>query len=235
MIRFPKTDTTLLTAIMLVLGLSVTIAQWDQNLFGTRFAIEDGPVEYATALFLILSGGVLLQSKSQLISAHRMGRAFTTLYATVFFLAAAEEISWGQRIFGWGTGDFFAANNFQDETNLHNLVVGDVHLATTVFGTLLSLVILLYLVGLPLLTPRLTWLAGLMKKIALPIPGKRHALIAVVATLVIGAIDAPRKWEVYELVFALLTVSIFLNPSNRLYRKQNRPARITMGWWYDPA
>lgn len=33
-----------------------------------------------------------------------------------------EEISWGQRIFGWSTTGVFAEINGQDETNLHNIV-----------------------------------------------------------------------------------------------------------------
>lgn len=33
-----------------------------------------------------------------------------------------EEISWGQRIFGWSTQGVFAEINAQDETNLHNIV-----------------------------------------------------------------------------------------------------------------
>jgi hypothetical protein len=34
---------------------------------------------------------------------------------------AGEEISWGQRIFGWATPDFFRENNIQGETNFHNM------------------------------------------------------------------------------------------------------------------
>jgi hypothetical protein len=43
----------------------------------------------------------------------------------LLFFGAGEEISWGQRIFGWGTPDELAKNNLQGETNLHNLEVID--------------------------------------------------------------------------------------------------------------
>ena len=47
-------------------------------------------------------------------------------------------------------------------------------------------------------------------------PGLRHTLFAVAASLVIVAMgDQNRKWEVYELIFSLLMVSIFLMPQNR--------------------
>ena len=42
--------------------------------------------------------------------------------SVVFFGAGLEEISWGQRLFGWQTPEGFKALNYQQETSLHNLV-----------------------------------------------------------------------------------------------------------------
>lgn len=39
----------------------------------------------------------------------------------ILFVLGGEEISWGQRLFGWGTPGVLARANKQDETNLHNL------------------------------------------------------------------------------------------------------------------
>ncbi|MDY7021056.1 MAG: hypothetical protein SWJ54_06795, partial [Cyanobacteriota bacterium] len=36
------------------------------------------------------------------------------------FYVAGEEISWGQHIVGWESGDFWKTINDQEETNLHN-------------------------------------------------------------------------------------------------------------------
>lgn len=41
----------------------------------------------------------------------------------LFFFGAGEEISWGQRIFGFKTPESLAQVNKQDELNLHNLTV----------------------------------------------------------------------------------------------------------------
>ena len=41
--------------------------------------------------------------------------------AGVLFVAAGEEVSWGQRVFGIETPDAFVDDNRQDELNLHNL------------------------------------------------------------------------------------------------------------------
>ena len=52
---------------------------------------------------------------------------------TVLFFIAGEEISWGQRIFGYMTPDWVAERNIQKEFNLHNLGVlfGSLYLSLT--------------------------------------------------------------------------------------------------------
>ena len=51
-------------------------------------------------------------------------RLFFITLAIACFYVIMEEISWGQRIFGWGTSEFFKKNNLQGETNLHNMLTG---------------------------------------------------------------------------------------------------------------
>ena len=46
---------------------------------------------------------------------------FFLLLAMLFFFGGGEEISWGQRIFGWSTPQTFEQANIQRETNIHNL------------------------------------------------------------------------------------------------------------------
>jgi len=43
------------------------------------------------------------------------------LLSLLFFFGGGEEISWGQRIFGWKTPETFEKENIQRETNIHNL------------------------------------------------------------------------------------------------------------------
>jgi len=51
----------------------------------------------------------------------RLARLALLALAVVFFFGAGEEISWGQRIFGFGTPEELARVNIQGETNVHNL------------------------------------------------------------------------------------------------------------------
>lgn len=51
-------------------------------------------------------------------------RDYSMLMAGIlFFFIFGEEISWGQRIIGIESGEFFKESNIQGETNLHNLKV----------------------------------------------------------------------------------------------------------------
>lgn len=42
--------------------------------------------------------------------------------AILTFLAAMEEMSWGQHLFHFSSSEFFLENNLQEETNLHNFM-----------------------------------------------------------------------------------------------------------------
>lgn len=180
--------------------------------FSTVFAREDGVVEYGTAILLALGGAVLA-----LLAVRNAGhrRWLLGLYAFAFVFAAGEEISWGQRILGIESPEFFLENNRQDEITLHNLVVNDEQLVKFWFGHLLTLVLLLYLVALPLLYPLAGWARWLADVFAVPVPARHVAAIAVAWSLLVVWIDLSRNWEVYEFVFAALACLIFLNPVNR--------------------
>lgn len=59
-----------------------------------------------------------------------LAMALSILVTLVFVVMIGEELSWGQRIFGWTTPEAYAEINAQGETNLHNL-------ATQVFQNVL--------------------------------------------------------------------------------------------------
>lgn len=56
-------------------------------------------------------------------------RLFFGVLALACFYVVGEEISWGQRLFDIQASGFFARNNLQQETNLHNFLTGPVNTA----------------------------------------------------------------------------------------------------------
>lgn len=74
------------------------------------------------------------------------------------FFFAMEEISWGQRLLGYRPPDYFLAENFQQELNIHNVT------STALRKLTLKLVILGYGVGLAIagaIQASRRWLRGL--------------------------------------------------------------------------
>lgn len=82
---------------------------------------EDYIIENMTAIALFLSSIFLLFSAKVSIKENKFVSYLLLFIGIVFFFGAGEEISWGQRIFGWETPESIAAINDQNETNLHNV------------------------------------------------------------------------------------------------------------------
>jgi hypothetical protein len=83
---------------------------------------EDGPVEWAGAAALAIAGGAFAWLASMGSLATR-SKVWLGLLAALLLFGAGEEISWGQRIFGFETPAMVKDSNLQGETNIHNLVI----------------------------------------------------------------------------------------------------------------
>ncbi|MBW2694646.1 MAG: hypothetical protein JRE57_18810 [Deltaproteobacteria bacterium] len=91
-------------------------------------AVEDGLIENLGAAGFFAAAVLFYTAfRSSLSAGNDFGllrtnrNFFFLLLAIAFAFAGAEEISWGQRIFGWETPDSLARINSQDETTIHNL------------------------------------------------------------------------------------------------------------------
>ena len=85
----------------------------------SALAQEDALVENSTAFLFFLTALLLLA----IVARGRgvPGRWLYLLGAFAFVFAAGEEISWGQRIFGFETPSYLREINLQNEFNLHNI------------------------------------------------------------------------------------------------------------------
>ena len=80
---------------------------------------EDSWVENLTAVWFLLAG--LLLFGTALVERNFFRRCVYILGGLAMVFAAGEEISWGQRIFGFATPDFLMHLNEQKEFNVHNI------------------------------------------------------------------------------------------------------------------
>jgi hypothetical protein len=179
-----------------------------------QFIREDGPVEYPTAIFLFFSSLVCIYRVFQYRKMKKPLWILTwTLLAFLFFFAAGDEISWGQRIFGIQSGEFFQNHNLQGETNLHNLVVSGKNLNIVIFSRFMFLVLFIYFVLSRLLVWKIPFIRMLVNKFQVPLPRIQHIILMLASTLFILLINIVRQSELHELSFAFIFFLILLNPS----------------------
>ena len=81
---------------------------------------EDLVGEWAQFYFFLLT---LIVSVRLAFSSSKY-RLFFVFLGIACLYVVLEEISWGQRIFGWESPDYFKSKNLQGETNLHNIITG---------------------------------------------------------------------------------------------------------------
>lgn len=186
------------------------------------FIEEDGFVEWITVLGLL---GVVFVSINRLFTLRKEKSAFflfvTALTAILFFFAAGEEISWGQRIFGIESSDFFKQNNAQQETNLHNLVVGGQKINKIIFSTVLSIFLGIYFLLFPVLYVKWNKFKQFVNYIGIPVPRVYHAAAILVTFLLSEIIRNGKRAELLESGAALVFFLLVLYPMNgEIFKKK---------------
>jgi hypothetical protein len=83
---------------------------------------EYGPVELGTAVCFVVAGALAvgLAARTRGV-APALVRTLYLAFAAGALFAGLEEVSYGQHLVGWDSPRWFAEQNAQRETNLHNL------------------------------------------------------------------------------------------------------------------
>lgn len=177
------------------------------------FLREDAWVENLTVVFLLISSGIAIYRAIAYVGMKAPWAVFFwAMTAFLFFFAAGEEISWGQRILGIETPEFFMDKNLQNETNLHNLEIKGFKVNKWIFSRLLFAVMGFYLL---LLRPLANWsgfFRRLVAKFQVPLARWYYVMVLVGAALVFSPINLLKKSELIEFAFSLIFLLIFLNP-----------------------
>jgi hypothetical protein len=210
-----KTDKLGYAFLSFIFILSLYFGFTNGEFFNSKFTVEDGVVEYSTAVMLFLLS-ILCVYRLFTIGKNKpiLWIIGTLLFALLFFFGAGEEISWGQRILEIESSEYFKENNAQAETNLHNLVVDGKKVNKIIFSQLLMAVMVLYLLVSPILYRKQEWFKNLANKFAVPIVKWHHTIAFIISTILVAVNPPARKWEVYELAFGVIFFLIFLNPLN---------------------
>lgn len=211
----------ILTLIVLILLIAFAVLYLNPE-FLDIYLGEDGIVEWLTV------GGLLAGS---LLCFNRFVAFFKTknwwflvvtfLLGLLLFIAAGEEISWGQRILGIQSSEYFLKNNAQGETNIHNLVVNGVKINKLVFSTLLIAVLGIYLVVIPIFYNTNKRVKKFMDHSGVPIP-KPYQIISFILIFGISALlKHDRNPELLECGAATLFFLIIYFPLNKFIYKRS--------------
>ena len=204
-----------------VIALGFYLAATDEDYFRNTYIPEDGVLETATAIMLFLAAVILIVRLFRERNIHPMSFSVVSLFlAVVLVFVSGEEISWGQRILGVESGEFFLENNRQNETNLHNLEVGGVNLNKLIFGQMLVLFLVVFYLILPFLFSRRGRVYRWISSLYIPVPKIHHGVALLAFGIIIEQVPSTKRGELNEVclgVFALLLVTCAQN-----IRRRNR-------------
>ncbi|MCF6445551.1 hypothetical protein [Nereida sp. MMG025] len=203
-------------AVTILLGLWMAIVA-DVEVFQTYITTEDGVLESFTSFMLFVTFALCVTRMVKL-RASRSGwfLATTGLIAFLMFFGAGEEISWGQRVFGWETGETFQQMNRQGETNLHNLEINGVNINKVIFGQGLTLFLILYYLVLPQLYMRKPRFAAFFDRLYVPVPKVHHGLTTLAAGLIITSVASSKRGELNEVWLGCMFFMTVYRPQNCL-------------------
>jgi len=191
--------------------LPLSYNEWPVD-FTTFLYQEDGLFETLTVLLLLLAF-IQFYLAGRNATKHMLGRQtiFALFFLSIFtMILMMEEISWGQRIFSWETPEIVERFNYQQETNLHNIlnpIIVDVERILSLLISLALLIAIFYRTRITSPTIR-----GLF-------PSDKYFYISILI-----AISGMITGELLEEVFAIFLISYSLDMKN-FYSKIYAPTR----------
>lgn len=136
---------------------------------------EDGLAEYLTALCYFLAALVLIRAFVRSMGAPHTFLGFNLrqnvwllLLAAFLLFCTGEELSWGQRIFGWSTPEEWSQINGHNETNLHNIL--DSMPPWLRSDAIMAAICSMYMIVLPFLTSVSAAFRRLVAWAGMPVP-----------------------------------------------------------------
>ncbi len=180
-----------------------------------RLVVEDGIIENITAITMfVISVLLIIRLFKKAKRKNKWWVVYNILLALACFFFAGEEISWGQRIFSTESGEFFKSHNLQGETNLHNLEIGGVKINKWIFSIGIYSVAFIYFFISPFLYRKVSFIQRKVNLFGVQIPKLAYAAILLAALVIAGIIPDGKKWELWEAIFTVAALLIFLDPYN---------------------
>ena len=190
--------------ILVFLALGIYLSIFNLEYFDTVYTVEYGVLEWLTVIALSATMAICLKRLLATGLQRGIPYIFTTSVLTLLFLfATGEELSWGQRLFSIDSNAFFQKYNAQNETNFHNMTINGRRINQPIFGSGLSVILLIYLAVLTPLYHRQSAMRDWLDRWAVPIPKAHHVagyiiILVIVEVIVKSLSDTGRRGEMTE-------------------------------------
>ncbi len=120
----PNISKLIFTLILISISIFTGLFVFETDLYDL-LSREDHVIEYLSSFFLLFSSFFFLRSFIHSKSHHSTEPKWSMFLllgiSVLFFLAAGEEVSWGQRLFDFSTPEYLSTINDQNEFNFHNI------------------------------------------------------------------------------------------------------------------
>ncbi len=206
--------------LIVVLAYAIILGVLDPVLFRLQFEQDDQFIEYATFFVLLFISILCLRRAFALFGLRGLTfTAFSVCYGMLFFVGAAEEISWGQRLLNIETPGWFVENNRQQEINFHNLTTDSFNIIDLLTITLPAL-LLVYSIVIPALYRRNVLARHILDSWAVPI-AKPYVIALLLVSVLISKIVihywfSPKAGdELFEFAVVYCIAVIGLFPENK--------------------
>jgi hypothetical protein len=180
---------------------------------------EDGLVEWLTFAELLMTSvySIIIFCLLNQFDGGKPARKVWLFLGVLFFFGAMEEISWGQRIFGIQSPEWFLWHNRQSELNIHNLILYGVNINRLIFGKILAMIVGVYLLLVPLLYRLSKRWKNLLNRWRIPVAQNYQILLMIIVTIVIRMhLGLSKKVdELLELSSCYIIFLILTHPYNR--------------------
>lgn len=197
---------------------------------------ESGMVESLGAIACLLASVFFFAQAKWRKRGNHLQAFWAVLFGVGCFFIAGEEVSWGQHLFNFEVPAHIAAQNFQQEFNIHNSKL--IQSSNNAWSSLFMKVLLAYLLIFPLCVVAFPSIYQYFNWLNLPIPSIYIALIALLALLgnyvnfkvVYGATMAEDQFRVGEMMESLFQGCLLIVAIESWYgnRRSNLTTRSSM-------
>lgn len=207
-------EKSILILVLLMLIAGYILFYIDLSLF-VNYVREDGLVEWLTVFGLLLGCFVCIKRFLLLRRQKNWWFLLVTIgLAVMLFFAAGEEISWGQRILGLKSSEFFKEHNSQGETNFHNLILDGVKLNKVIFSFGLIAAMAIYLAIIPVVYRTNQKIKLWLDNSGVPVPRLYQVISILLLFIITELLHHEKRAELLEAGIALLFFLIIRYPQN---------------------